>query len=91
MPWTPGFQSLAGFRIPGAGFLIPKPKIPDSKDDKFMGSGIRTPIHSVTLGYMGKSPHSAVFDHTALTTAMISCRIYVLICDLSIGIAYIMH
>ena len=34
-----GFQSLAGFRVPRAGFRIPKPRIPDSKSEKFMDSG----------------------------------------------------
>ena len=30
-----GFQSLVGFRIPSAGFWIPKPRIPDSTTKKF--------------------------------------------------------
>ena len=40
-----GFQSLVGFRIPSAGFRIPKPRIPDSTSKKFLDSGIRIPLH----------------------------------------------
>ena len=40
-----GFQSLEGFRIPSAGFRIPKPRIPDSTSKKFLDSGIRIPLH----------------------------------------------
>ena len=40
-----GFQSLVGFRIPSAGFRIPKPRIPDSRSKKFLDSGIRIPLH----------------------------------------------
>ena len=40
-----GFQSLVGFRIPIAGFRIPKPRIPDSTSKKFLDSGIRIPLH----------------------------------------------
>ena len=40
-----GFQSLVGFRIPSAGFRIPKPRIPDSTSTKFLDSGIRIPLH----------------------------------------------
>ena len=42
-----GFQSLVRFRIPSAGFRIPKPRIPDSTSKKFLDSGIRIP-------YMGR-------------------------------------
>ena len=40
-----GFQSLVGFRIPSAGFWIPKPRIPDSTSKNFLDSGIRIPLH----------------------------------------------
>ena len=40
-----GFQSLVGFRIPSAGFRIPKPRIPDSTRKKFLDSGFRIPLH----------------------------------------------
>ena len=40
-----GFQSLIGFRIPSAGFRIPKPRIPESTSKKFLDSGIRIPLH----------------------------------------------
>ena len=40
-----GFQSLVGFQILGAGFRIPKPRIPDSTSKKFLDSGIRIPLH----------------------------------------------
>ena len=43
-----GFQSLVGFRIPCAGFRIPKPRIPDSTREKFLDSGIRIPLHGAT-------------------------------------------
>ena len=33
------FQSLVGFRIPGAVFRIPKPRIPNSTSKNFMDSG----------------------------------------------------
>ena len=39
------FQSLVGFRIPSAGFRIPKPRIPDFRSKKFLDSGIRIPLH----------------------------------------------
>ena len=44
-----GFQSLVGFRIPSAGFRIPKPRIPDSTSKKFLDSGIRIPLHGATV------------------------------------------
>ena len=44
-----GFQSLVGFRIPSAGFRIPKPRIPDSTSKKFLDSGIRIPLHEATI------------------------------------------
>ena len=40
-----GFQSLVGFRILSAGFRIPKPRIPDSRSEKFLDSGIPIPLH----------------------------------------------
>ena len=42
-----GFQSLVGFRILSAGFRIPKPRIPDSRDKNFLDSGIRIPLQGV--------------------------------------------
>ena len=45
-----GFQSLVGFRIPSAGFRIPKPRIPDSTSKKFLDSGIRIPLHGAKIG-----------------------------------------
>ena len=44
-----GFQSLVGFRIPSAGFRIPKPRIPDSTSKKFLDSGIRIPLHGAIV------------------------------------------
>ena len=44
-----GFQSLVGFRIPSAGFRIPKPRIPDFTSKKFLDSGIRIPLHGAML------------------------------------------
>ena len=43
-----GFQSLVRFRIPSAGFRIPKPRIPDFISRKFLDSGIRIPLHGAT-------------------------------------------
>ena len=40
-----GFQSLVGFLIPRAVFLIPKPRIPDSTSKNFTGFVIRIPLH----------------------------------------------
>ena len=40
-----GFQSLVGFRIPSAGFRIPKPRISDSTSKKFLDTGNRIPLH----------------------------------------------
>ena len=44
-----GFQSLVGFRIPSAGFRIPKPRIPDFRSKKFLDSGIRIPLHGARV------------------------------------------
>ena len=37
-----------GFRIPGTGFRIPKPRIPDSKGEKLLDSEFRIPLHGAT-------------------------------------------
>ena len=50
-----GFQSLVGFRIPSAGFRIPKPRIPDSTSKKFLDSGIRIPLHGANLWTLNSS------------------------------------
>ena len=36
---------MVGFRIPLAGFRIPKPWIPDSTDQNYLGSGFRITLH----------------------------------------------
>ena len=46
-----GFQSLVGFRIPSAGFRIPKPRIPDSTSKKVLDSGIRIPLHGAIYSF----------------------------------------
>ena len=51
-----GFQSLVGFRIPSAGFRIPKPRIPDSTSKKI--PGFRNP-DSLTWG-----EYSQMVDNT---------------------------
>ena len=51
-----GFQSLVGFRIPSAGFRIPKPRIPDSTSKKI--PGFRNP-DSLTWG-----EYSQMLDNT---------------------------
>ena len=50
-----GFQSLVGFRILSTGFLIPKPRFPDSTSKKFLDSGIRIPLHGARDSYFGWS------------------------------------
>ena len=47
-----GFQSLVGFRIPSAGFRIPKPRILDSTSKKFLDSGIRIPLNGAIFFYI---------------------------------------
>ena len=45
-----GFRILrVGFWIPGTGFRIPKPWIPDSKGKKMLDSGFRIPLHGARL------------------------------------------
>lgn len=36
---------MLGFRIPLAGFRIPKPWIPDSTDQNYLDSGFRITLH----------------------------------------------
>ena len=57
-----GFQSLVGFRNPSAGFRIPKPRIPDSTNTKFLDSGIRIPLH----GAIDRSSFSCEFSRPNL-------------------------
>ena len=46
-----GFQSLAGFRTPWAGFWIPKSRIPDSTRNNFPRSKIRITVHGAKCSF----------------------------------------
>ena len=48
----PGFwiTIMVGFRIPLAGFQIPKPWIPDSTDQNYLDFEFRITLHRVTTG-----------------------------------------
>ena len=62
-----GFQSLVGFRIPSAGFRIPKPRIPDSRSEKFLDSGIRIPLHGAKMGPAPKiNPQKSLVEFSNL-------------------------
>lgn len=53
-----GFHSFAGFRIPLAVFLIPKPRIPDSTINVFLGfpnMGRKVPKNSLGMTHDVKS------------------------------------
>ena len=62
-----GFQSLVGFRILSAGFRIPKPRIPDSRSEKFLDSGIRIPLHGAKMGPAPKiNPQKSLVEFSNL-------------------------
>ena len=64
-----GFQSLVGFRILSAGFRIPKPRIPDSRSEKFLDSGIRIPLHRAKMGPAPKiNPQKSLVEFSNLKT-----------------------
>ena len=65
-----GFQSLVGFRIPSAGFRIPKPRIPDSTSKKFLDSGIRIPLHGAI-----KTFWAAYIIAGLMISALVTCGI----------------
>ena len=53
---------MLGFRIPLAGFRIPKPWIPDSTDQNYLDSGFRITLHG--------AKESILRGVTALTRAV---------------------
>ena len=56
-----GFQSLAGFRIP-------KPRILDFKNEKFVDSGIRIPLHGAKMPMRAENGRKRT--HVVLKTSL---------------------
>ena len=56
------------FRIPWAGFRIPKPSIPDSTSKNFLDSGIRIPLHGAKLFPVPINVHTIAAGHVSENT-----------------------
>jgi len=57
-----GFRILrVGFWIPGTGFRIPKPWIPDLKGKKMLDSGLRIPLHGAICSILPISVLEIIF------------------------------
>ena len=46
---------MLGFRIPLAGFRIPKPWIPDSTDQNYLDSGFRITLHGAREEFLSST------------------------------------